>query len=157
MIRRAKIHDVPEIVQLIKIWADQGQMLPVAQSQVYSQLRSFVVVEQDDHLIGVGALVIIWGDLAEVRSLALRPEAIGQGIGRHIVEHLLKEAHELEIPRVFTLTYKPNFFKKLGFQPIDKKYLPHKVWKDCINCPKFPDCDENALIIDFSERSEDAD
>ncbi|MDZ7724469.1 MAG: N-acetyltransferase [candidate division KSB1 bacterium] len=150
MIRRAKIHDVPQIVQLIKVWSDQGEMLPVAQSQVFSQLRSFVVVEQDEKVIGVGALVIIWGDLAEVRSLALKPEAIGQGIGREIVSYLLDEAKELEIPRVFTLTYKPEFFQKLGFSPIDKKYLPHKVWKDCINCPKFPDCDENALIIDVN-------
>ena len=150
MIRRAKIHDVPKIVQLIKVWSDQGEMLPVAQAQVFSQLRSFVVVEKDEQVIGVGALVIIWGDLAEVRSLALQPEAIGQGIGREIVTHLLDEARELEIPRVFTLTYKPDFFKKLGFSPIDKKYLPHKVWKDCINCPKFPDCDENALIMDVN-------
>lgn len=150
MIRRAKIHDVPQIVQLIKIWSDKGQMLPVAQSQVFSQLRSFIVKEYDEQIVGVGALVIIWGDLAEVRSLALQPDAIGKGIGREIVTTLLQEAGELEIPRVFTLTYKPKFFEKLGFKPIDKKYLPHKVWKDCINCPKFPDCDENALIIDIA-------
>ncbi len=149
MIRRAKIHDVPEIVKLVKIYADKGEMLPVVQSQCFSNLRSFVVLESDNHLIGVGSLSIVWSDLAEVRSLAIHPDHLGKGYGRAIVEYLLREAKELEVPRVFTLTYKPEFFKKMGFQLIDKKELPHKVWKDCINCPKFPDCDEIALITNI--------
>ena len=147
-LRKAKISDVQDIVQLVKIYADRGEMLARAQSSVFSNLRSFMVVEHNEKIVGVGSLSIIWGDLAEVRTLAIHPDFIGQGLGRDIVNHLLNEARELEIPRVFTLTYKPEFFKKFGFRIVDKKELPHKVWTDCINCPKFPDCDEIALLTE---------
>jgi amino-acid N-acetyltransferase len=146
MIRKAKIKDVPEIVKLVNIYAQRDEMLPRSKTQVYQSLRDFVVIVDDETVIGCGALNIIWENLAEVRSLAVAPDYTGKGWGRQMVEYLLEEAHVLEIPRVFTLTYKPGFFEKLGFGLIEKKHLPHKVWKDCINCPKFPDCDEIALI-----------
>jgi len=146
-LRKAKISDVPEIVRLVKLWADQGQMLARSQASIFNYLRSFQVVEENGQIIGVGSLSIIWGDLAEVRTLAIHPDHIGKGLGSTIVHSLLQEAKELEIPKVFTLTYKPDFFKKMGFQSVDKQELPHKVWTDCINCPKFPDCDEHALSI----------
>jgi len=146
MLRRAKIKDVPAIVKLINYYAQKSEMLGVSQIQVYNSLRNFVVIERDNKIAGVGALSIIWNDLAEIRSLAIIPEMQGKGLGRRIVEFLIQEAEELELPKVFTLTYQPEFFKKIGFTLLDKKELPHKVWKDCINCPKFPDCDEIALI-----------
>ncbi|HPG41619.1 MAG TPA: N-acetyltransferase [bacterium] len=146
MIRKAKIKDVPEIVDLINYYAQKGEMLPRTPVQVYSVLRDFVVIEQEHKVAGVGALSIIWSDLAEVRSLAIAPDKQGRGLGRRIVETLLDEARSLELPQVFTLTYKPDFFVKLGFTLADKKDLPHKIWKDCIHCPKFPDCDETALV-----------
>ncbi len=146
MIRKAKIKDVPDIVKLVNVYAQRDEMLPRSKTQVYQSLRDFVVIVDDETVIGCGALNIIWENLAEVRSLAVAPDYTGKGWGRQIVEYLLEEAQVLEIPRVFTLTYKPGFFEKLSFDLIEKKHLPHKVWKDCINCPKFPDCNEIALI-----------
>ena len=67
------------------------------------------------------------------------------GLGMRIVEALIDEARQLGIPRVFTLTYQPGFFIKCGFEEISKDLLPHKVWKDCLDCVKFPNCDETAL------------
>jgi len=78
--------------------------------------------------------------------VAISPDHVGQGLGRAIVEQLLVDGRDLDFTQVFTLTYKPGFFEKIGFTRVDKKDLPHKVWKDCIHCPKFPDCDEIALI-----------
>ena len=146
MLRRANIKDVPAIVQLVNYYAQKSQMLGLSQISVYNSLRNFIVIERDNKVAGVGALSIIWNDLGEIRSLAIVPEYQGKGLGRRIVEALIIEAQELELPSVFTLTYQKDFFEKLGFSVIDKKDLPHKVWKDCINCPKFPDCDEVALI-----------
>jgi len=97
-------------------------------------------------LVGCGALHVIWNDIAEIRSLAIVPERVGQGLGKSIVEFLMEDARGLELPRVFILAYKPDLFAKLKFEPVDKKELPHKVWKDCLNCPKFPGCDEVAMI-----------
>ena len=70
----------------------------------------------------------------------------GQGIGLQLVRACLKEAEELGIPTIFCLTYKPAFFESLGFSQLDKMELPRKVWSECYRCPKFPDCDEVALI-----------
>lgn len=155
MVRQAKIHDVPEIVNLINSYAQHGEMLGRSQVQIYNALRDFVVIENDGHVVGVGSLSIIWKNLAEIRSLAVAPEFKGKGLGRQIVEHLVNDAKKLDLPIVFTLTYQPDFFKKLGFIWVDKKELPHKVWKDCINCPKFPDCDETALIRYLDEEAKE--
>jgi amino-acid N-acetyltransferase len=144
--RRARIKDVNEITELINFYAKQGDMLSRSHTQIYNQLRDYCVAEINDHVVGCGALNIIWDNLSEVRSLAIAPDYVGQGLGRTIVDQLLVDAHELDLSQVFTLTYKPGFFEKIGFSRVDKKDLPHKVWRDCIHCPKFPDCDEVALI-----------
>ena len=146
MLRRAKVIDVPQIVNLINLWAAQNEMLSRSQLQVYNSIRDYVVIEENEKIIGVGALHVVWSDLSEIRSLAIAPERIKNGLGSKIVNFLLDDAKSLEMPVVFTLTYKPVFFEKLGFTQIDKKELPHKVWKDCLSCPKFPDCDEIALV-----------
>ena len=146
MLRRAKTKDVPRIVQLINHYAGKGEMLSRSQSQVFNALRDYVVIEENGRLVGCGALHVVWNDIGEIRSLAIAPERVGQGWGKRIVEYLVEDARGLELPRVFILTYKPDFFAKLKFEPVDKKDLPHKVWKDCLNCPKFPGCDEVAMI-----------
>jgi amino-acid N-acetyltransferase len=92
----------------------------------------------------------MWEDLAEVRSLAVRDDRMGQGVGTELVEACLSEAIVLGITRVFALTYKPGFFEKMGFKRVDKSELPHKIWSDCLKCSKFPDCDEVALVTDLS-------
>lgn len=145
-LRKALIKDVPKIQALVNHYAGQGVMLPRSLNSLYGGLREFIVAEKDDHLVGVGALHIVWGDLAEIRSLAIAPDAVKNGLGSRIIEGLLDEARSLGIPKVFTLTYQPGFFAKCGFQEIAKEELPNKVWKDCLDCIKFPNCDEIALL-----------
>jgi amino-acid N-acetyltransferase len=147
MVRKAKIADVKTIQLIINEYADQGQMLPRSLNDLYENLRDFSIVEDRDGIAGVCALHISWDGLAEVRSLAVRKEKTGKGIGRSLVSHCLGEAKDLGAERVFVLTYQEAFFTKLGFSPVDKKELPHKIWTDCLNCVKFPNCDETALII----------
>jgi amino-acid N-acetyltransferase len=149
MIRDAKISDVKQIHALLKHFAGKGLLLARSISSLYDQLRDFVVyVNENNTVIGVCALHIIWEDLAEIRSLAVNEEAQGQGIGAQLVGRCMLEAEKFGIDRVFTLTYKADFFRKQGFKDIDKKELPHKIWGDCVHCPMFPDCDEEALIFD---------
>jgi len=96
--------------------------------------------------VGCCALHIFWENVAEVRAFAVKPEFARQGIGTKLAQACLEEAEELGMKEVFTLTYVPGFFKKLGFEITDKNQLPRKVWTGCLACPKFPDCDEIALI-----------
>ena len=151
MIRHARIPDVRKIHKLLLVYAQDGQLLGRSLANIYDSIRDFYVYEEDGEILGIGALSICWEDLAEVRSLAVAPGQQGKGIGRKIVEMCLSEATELGLKRVFALTYQPIFFKTMGFFDIEKSELPQKIWGDCINCVKYPDCDELALAINLLE------
>lgn len=148
--RKPKFSDVIPMQELINANAEQGLMLPRSRNAIYETLRDFTIVEVDGKIIGVGALHIIWDEMAEVRALAVAPDAKKQGIGRKIVSLLVEDAKALGVKQVFALTYQPDFFIKCGFTEISKDNLPHKVWKECINCPKFPNCDEIAMILNLA-------
>ena len=144
--RKARFEDIESIYGLVNIYAAQGEMLPRSRNTLYENLRDMVVAEEEGRVVGVGALHIMWDRLAEVRMMAIAPEYTRQGIGAEIVQLLLNEGDVLGIEKVFTLTYKPDFFRKLGFIRISREELPQKVWKECIDCPKYPNCDEIAMI-----------
>lgn len=147
LIRKACMADVKDVYGLLNSYAKQGELLGRSLSSLYDNLRDFQVASHaDGALAGVCALHICWENLAEIRSLAVFADFHNRGIGRLLVEQCLADAKALQITEVFTLTYQPHFFEKLGFSPIDKKDLPHKVWADCLNCPKFPDCNEEAMV-----------
>ena len=149
MLRKAQIKDVKEIQKLLLTFANRGDMLSRSLSELYESLRDFSVFEEDGIILGTTALHIVCEDLAEVRSVAVIEDAGRRGIGKQLVQTSIDEARELGLRRIFCLTYKPDFFAKLGFRLVDKSELPHKVWGDCIKCVKFPDCDENAMILDL--------
>ncbi len=145
-IRPARMGDVKVIHSLLKHFASKGLLLGRSISSLYDHLRDFIVYDDGGSVQGVCALHICWEDLAEIRSLAVVEESQGRGIGEALVYACLDEVQHLEITRVFTLTYQESFFRKLNFVRIDHRELPHKIWSDCLNCPKFPDCDEEAMI-----------
>jgi amino-acid N-acetyltransferase len=149
MIRKAQINDVKDIQKLLITFASRGDMLSRSLSEIYESLRDFYVFEEDRVILGVAALHIVWEDLAEVRSVAVSEDVGRKGIGSRLVQACIAEAREIGLKRIFCLTYKPDFFGKHGFHLVDKSELPHKVWGDCIKCVKFPDCDENAMILDL--------
>lgn len=149
MLRKARIGDVRSIQSLVNAYADQGQMLPRSLNELYENLRDFWISEDGEGISGVCALHVSWDGIAEIRSLAVRKNSTGKGIGAMLVRECLREAVELGASRVFVLTYQEGFFRKLGFDPVDKKELPHKIWTDCLNCVKFPNCDESSLIINL--------
>ena len=153
MIRKARMADVKAIQKLIADYARKGDMLPRSLSDIYENLRDYFVYEDDGEVVGSAAIHIMWEDLAEVRSLAVREGRMRRGVGTQLVEACISEAIVLGIARVFALTYKPEFFERLGFHRVDKAELPHKIWTDCLKCAKFPDCDEIALVADFSGRA----
>ena len=149
MIRKARVPDVPDIQRLINSFADKDAMLPRSLSAIYESLRDFYVIDDGSGIIGCCALHVTWGDLAEIKSLAVDESAHGKGHGRQLMAACLAEAREMGVPKVFALTYVPEFFEKAGFTRVDKSMLPHKIWSECINCPKFPDCGEEAVILDL--------
>ena len=145
-LRKATFGDVEAIHKLVNDYAQQGVMLPRSRNSIYETLRDVIIAEEDDRLVGVGSLHLSWDALAEVRALAIAPGFQRRGIGRQIVEELLIEGRALGVKTFFTLTYQPEFVGTLGCSEVTKEELPQKVWKECINCPKFPNCDEVAMI-----------
>ena len=145
-LRRAYPRDAEEIREIVNTYASKGLMLPRSLSSIYESIRDFRVIAGGDRIMGCAALHVCWEDIAEIRSLVVAEEIRGRGWGRALVDDCLKEARGLRLPRVFTLTYTPEFFQRLGFTGIEKESLPQKIWKDCIHCPHFPDCKEVALI-----------
>ena len=145
-LRNATVEDAPAIAGIVNEHAKSGVMLQRPLSRIYDNIRDYMVVEADGEVIGCGALHVMWADLAEVRAVAVKEDAIGKGYGRMIVEALIRDAIALGIERVFALTYRVGFFEHLGFNEIDKSELPHKIWADCVNCMHFPNCDEVAMV-----------
>jgi amino-acid N-acetyltransferase len=143
---RARVSDAPSLHQMISHFADKGEILPRALSEIYEDIRDYFVVRKGGQVIGCAALHVTWVDLAEIRSLAVDEPEQNQSIGSLLIQACLEEAKELGIPRVFCLVRKPAFFERHGFQLTDKTELPQKVWAECYRCPKFPNCDEVALI-----------
>jgi amino-acid N-acetyltransferase len=146
-IRKARLGDVANMMPLLESYARQAEILPRTQADVYQSIRDWAVAEVEGKIIGMGSLLIMWGDLAEIRSLVIDPAFQGLGAGSRIVTMLLAEARSLELARVFALTRKPGFFLKMGFQLTRIEDLPRKVQKDCVFCPKFHACDEVALVM----------
>lgn len=144
--RKPTFKDVEAIHKLVNDYAEKGLMLARSRNVLYETLRDMVVAEEDGQIVGVGGLHLVWDELAEVRALAVAPEVVRKGVGRALVAKLTEEAKELGVKTLFALTYQPEFFAKQGFTEANKDKLPHKVWKECINCPKFPNCDEIAMI-----------
>ncbi len=150
-LRKARIQDVKTIHGLLMQSARQEMLLPRSYTELYSHLRDFYVLTQGDakEVLGCCALSICWEDLGEIRSLVVKPEVQKRGWGRKLVEACLSEAVTLGVFKVFTLTYQSDFFAKMGFVEVNKEKLPQKVWADCIRCPKFPECDEIAMLMEM--------
>lgn len=169
-IRKARIEDIPAVHRILSAYAEKGLLLPRSLSELYDHVRDFFVLEKTGAEIasvqkalpgeaaggfevqGVCGLGICWEDLAEIKSLAVIEGAKGQGFGRGLVNRCLEDARHLGIKKVFALTYLPAFFEALGFRRVEKALLPHKIWADCLKCPRFPDCDETAVMMELEAK-----
>jgi amino-acid N-acetyltransferase len=152
MLRKARVGDVKTIHRMINISAGKGEVLPRALMDIYGSLRDFFVYvdEETVTIAGICAMNIIWENLAEVRSLYVEEGYRNRGIGRNLVEACISEAITLQLYRIFTLTYRKDFFVHLGFKEVERSSLSEKIFSDCFRCSKYPDyCDEVAMVIDL--------
>ncbi len=146
VVRKAVMHDIPPILDLINGYAAKGVMLPRTEFELSEAIRDFTVVTLGGEPLGCGALHFYSPTLGEIRSLAVHEHAKTHGVGRKLVEALVEEAQEYELEAVFAFTYVVEFFQKVGFHEVERGALPLKAWKDCVRCPKFQACDEIAML-----------
>jgi len=148
-IRDAKISDAKSINALINSYAELGKMLFRSMADIYENLQTFQVAEENGRVTGCCALQVVWSDLAEIKSLAVAKELTNKGVGKALVQSAVKRAGDMGIAKVFALTLEPVFFEKMGFKKTDTELLPMKVWSDCARCSKQANCDEIALILEL--------
>ena len=146
LLRPAGLEDVPAIYALLKRYSDDGVLLPRPESDIFNSLRDFYVAECDGRIVACAALMIYTSELGEVRSLAVDPSFMERGLGNRLVQRLEADARALGLSKLMALTYVVGFFEKLGFRVVEMSLLPEKVWGACINCHKFRNCDEIAVL-----------
>lgn len=150
---RARLQDVPQMHEVINRFADLGEMLPRSMSELYENIRDFLVIKREDGgITATASLHVLWEDLAEIKSVAVTEDLQGQGIGAFLIEKCAEDAAILGLETIFVLTHKPGFYEKLGFQRANVLDFPRKVWSECIRCPKFPSCNEIAMSRPVSEQ-----
>ena len=161
-VQKAQVGDVEEILALINGFAASDLMLPRGPQYLYENIRDFIIASDQNvpvysllenrktlHMIvACGSLHVLWGDVAEIRSLAIHPDYQHVGLGSQLVEHMQADAKLLGIRQLFTFTLQENFFKTLGFKKMKKQHLPPKVWGECSRCPKYFKCDEVGMVLD---------
>jgi amino-acid N-acetyltransferase len=145
-LRPANVYDAKDIYELLKFYSGRGLLLLRTMSNIYDNIRDFKILETGSQIIGIAALHVCWEDLGEIRSICVKEEFLRKGYGKILSDACIEDADKLKLKKIFVLTYQIDFFKKQGFFIIDKKSLPHKVWAECVNCPKFPNCDEVAMM-----------
>lgn len=147
-IRPAIISDAGGICDIVNYYAERGRMLHRSLESVYQALREFHVAENGDgQIVGCVAVDVFWSDLAEVKSLAVRTDCCGGGLGSRLLQAAIEDAKRIGIRKLFTLTYEEKFFARHGFGIIDRQLLPEKVWRECVSCPKVDACDEIAMML----------
>ena len=148
IVRAARDSDVGPMKALIDRYAAEDRMLERSDAFLRANLDDFLVADDEDgRFLGCGALAVLTADLAEVRSLAVAPEAAGRGAGRAIVAACVDRARERGLRRVFALTLVPAFFTKCGFTLTSLGRLPEKSAAECPVCPKRFACDEHAMLL----------
>ncbi|WP_234708354.1 amino-acid N-acetyltransferase [Mycolicibacter arupensis] len=129
-VRRARTSDVPAIKRLVDIYAGKI-LLEKNLVTLYEAVQEFwVATDADQQVVGCGALHVLWSDLGEVRTIAVDPAATGRGVGHAIVDRLLQVARELELQRLFVLTFETEFFARHGFTEIDGTPVTPEVYEE---------------------------
>ncbi len=142
------LENIIDIQSILKPYVDEGIILYRDEDEIATNIRSYKMIYDENIPVGIGALHIYSHFLGEIRSLAVSKNYQGKGIGKQLVNAFLEDAKTLGLKDVLVLTYKKEFFEKLGFREISKESIPEKkIWADCIKCKFFPNCNETALII----------
>ncbi len=144
---RARLSDIAEMQKMVIPEVEAGVILARSSDEIATNIRSYILAKESGEIVGFCALHIHTPSLAEIRSLVVKEDKRGKGIGQQLVTQAIEDAEALGLQKVLSLTYKQAFFEKLGFVEIPKESLPeHKIWADCIKCKHFPVCNEVSVI-----------
>ena len=133
-VRPARTSDVRSIRRLVDANVASGRLLDKATVTLYEDIQEFLVADRagDEGVAGCGALHVMWEDLAEIRTLAVDQECRGHGLGRMLVDALVRTGRELGVQRVFVLTFEVGFFAGRGFEKVPASPVSAEVYAELL-------------------------
>lgn len=146
----ASKEDIPAIQELLTHYASLGDLLPRTKTDLAQNIEHFRLIKKDGVIVACGSLENFTEELAEIRSLMVDKTMKGKGLGAILVNELTQLAQSRKVKRLMALTYVPVFFHKMGFKTVNKNIFPEKVWGICVNCYKFENCDEIAVLKELT-------
>ena len=155
-IQRPTSSDVPALKALIDHAVAQGMVLPRSLETLYASIGQYFICVDEQGLGGCCALSPDGANMAEVRSLVVRDDLRGHGIGVQLLDACIAEARQKRYSRVYALSRLPEFFQRHGFRTIERTALPQKIERDCLQCAAFAHCESTAVIRDIEPLSLDA-
>ena len=132
VVRRARTSDIRTIRDIVRPHAESRVLVSKDAVTYYEAVQQFRVGEVDGRVVGFGALHVMWEDLAEIRTLAVSPEAKGRGVGSRLLEALVQDARELGVERLFCLTFEVDFFSRHGFEVIEGQAVEPEVYAELV-------------------------
>jgi N-acetylglutamate synthase-like GNAT family acetyltransferase len=157
--RTARAADAIAVHRVIAHYAGEGSLLPRTEDEIRRHISHFLVLvekrNEEEKLLGCVALEPYGADLAEIRSLAVAPDARGHGynVGDRLIKAAIDTARRRKIARLFAVTHRPEFFSRYGFTPGPRQMVPEKIERDCATCPKEHRCKLVATVaVVFPER-----
>jgi amino-acid N-acetyltransferase len=151
-LRGAVACDVDEIYQLIADHVASDHLLPRTREEIEGRITRFVVGEADGAVVACAELAPLSAAVAEVRSLVVAEQVRGMGVGRLILDALVRHAVTNGHQRLCAFTHGPAYFIRLGFSIVPHLWVPEKVFSDCVGCPLFRTCGQHAVVLALDER-----
>ncbi len=145
-VQPANVFHADGIHHILTTYSDQEVLLPRTVSEILTLIPQFLVIEHDSNVVGCVAIEVFSVELGEVRSLAVDPGYKNQQLGRILLLAIEAYARELGLTKMMALTYVEDFFHKFGYETVEMTSLPEKVWRVCVKCPKFHNCDEIPVL-----------
>jgi N-acetylglutamate synthase-like GNAT family acetyltransferase len=149
-VRTATPGDADGVHALINQHVDEGQLLPRRREEIAVHASRFVVVVDDGGVIGCADLAPLSGTVAEVRSLVVSEGARSLGLGRRLVNELVRRATLAEFEKLCAFTHSPSYFVQMGFSIVPQVWVPEKIETDCHGCAHFRRCSKYAVILTLS-------
>lgn len=147
-LRKPTVRDVPQLTALIN---RDLTILPRSQHYVFTNLRDFIIAEEDGNIVGCASLHVLWENIAEVRAVTVAQGGRDNSLFRQMVYHLMEDGRKLGVQQIVVLTQNPKSFVNVGFRQVERTDVPQIVWKECINCVHFPDCTEKPVLFDLHD------
>lgn len=120
------------IAELIEPMVAQRLLISKDLIDYFEDVQEFYVAIDGDRVVGCGALHVLWEDIAEIRTLAVSTDYQGQGVGGNLYLALEAKAYELELRRLFCLTFETSFFGKFGFTEIRGTPVGENVYAEML-------------------------